>query len=293
MSGGGQSGGTSTQVTTQELAPQQRELLDLVIPRARDFVTNPPELFPGSTIAGFNPLQESAQQAALQAANGPLQGFANNAFQAQQFLQGPVLFPESNPALQSATEAAVRPLTQAFTQSILPNIRGGAEASGQFGGSRQGIAEGIASQSLLHQVGDTSATLQNQAYQAGLDAFSKALLAAPQTAQLGLLPAQVAGAVGDQRQALEQAYLTEAAQRYAAEQIRPFAAAQDVAALAFGIPGGQTTSTGTVPSARGPGAFQSALGGASLGASVGSIGGPMGTGIGAGLGALAGLLGLF
>ncbi len=65
MSGGGSGGGESRTVTTQELSPEQQELLSLVIPEARRFVTNPPQQFPGSTVAPFTPNQLAAQQGAL------------------------------------------------------------------------------------------------------------------------------------------------------------------------------------------------------------------------------------
>lgn len=263
MTGGGGGGGETRTVTTQELSPEQQELLSLVIPEARKFVQDPPELFPGSVIAPQDPLQLQAQQMALQTvgAGGNLTGVTDAASLAQQFALGPILFPETNPALRAATEAAVRPITEQFTQSVLPNIRGEAVTAGQFGGSRQGIAEGAASQAFLRQVGDTSAQVQNQAFQNALDVFGRSLFAAPGTAQLGLLPAQVTEAVGTQQRQFAQAQLTEEAQRFAAEQIIPFAAAQDVAQLAFGFPGGSTESlsTATAPSTS---PLQALLGGA-------------------------------
>ncbi|KKL95599.1 hypothetical protein LCGC14_1852920 [marine sediment metagenome] len=203
-------------------------------------------------------------------------------------------FFRSNPALQAATEAAIRPITEQFTQSVLPNIRQGAITAGGFGGSRQGIAEGAASQAFLRQVGDTSAEIQSTAFGQGLDLFGRALFAAPGTAQLGLLPTQIQEAVGLQQQQQQQRLLTEEAQRFVNAQLIPFAAAQDVAGLAFGFPGGQATSV-TSGDAGGGFSIQSgirgALSGAASGAVIGSLVPGVGTGIGAGLGALAGLLG--
>lgn len=287
----------STTVSQQQLAPEQQQLLQGVIPIAQDFLKNPPQQYEGSGIAGFNPLQQQAQQAYLAAA-APGSGFGNFINQTQaghSFLMGPALYPESNPALQAATEAAIRPITQNFTQSVLPNIRGGAVGSGTYGSSRQGIAEGLASQSYMQQVGDTSASLQNEAYKSGLDAFTKALYAAPQTAQLSLLPAQIQEAVGSQQQQLSQAQLSETIQKYINEQLIPFSAAQDVASLAFGIGGGSSTTTATGSAAGGSSSpFASGLGGAAggaaLGGTIGSAIPGIGTGIGAGVGALAGLL---
>lgn len=289
--GGG--GGTETVQTTQQqtLAPQQQELLDLVIPRARQFVEQPPQVFPGSTVAEFNPFQLAAQQATLDVASDTLPPAINDLLRSQSFMLGPVLSPESNPALQRATAAAIRPIQEQFTQSVLPNIRQESIGAGQFGGNRQGIAEGIASQAFLRQVGDTAAQLQNQAYGQNLDAMSRAMLFAPQALNLSLMPSQAAGAVGDVRQQQEQLFINEAVERWRAEQILPFSAAQDVASLAFGIGGG-----GGVSSAVGPGLrtspFQAATGLGTLGFLVGSSipGSTTGGPIGAALGALAGAL---
>tara|TARA_Y100000310_G_scaffold336168_1_gene420011 strand:- start:32 stop:916 length:885 start_codon:yes stop_codon:yes gene_type:complete len=289
--GGG--GGTETVTTTQQqtLAPQQQELLDLVIPRARQFVNQPPEVFPGPTVAGFNPFQRAAQSSALETASNVMPDAINDVLRSQAFMMGPVLNPATNPALQQATAAAIRPIQEQFTESVLPNIRQEAVGAGQFGGNRQQIAEGIASRGFLRQVGDTSAQLQNQAYAQNLEAMTRAMLFAPQALNLSLMPAQVAGAVGDVRQQQEQQFINEAAQKWMSQQILPFAAAQDVGSLAFGIGGG-----GGVSSATGPGLqtspFQAATGLGTLGFLVGSSipGSTTGGPIGAALGALAGAL---
>ena len=285
MTGGGGGGGESRTVTTQELSPEQQQLLSLVIPEARKFVSQPPQQFPGTAIAPFTPNQLSAQQSALSQAFGGNVGQVTDATaQAQQFALGPVLFPESNPALQAATEAAIRPISEQFTQSILPNIRQSAVTAGGFGGSRQGIAEGIASQAFLRQVGDTSAQLQSEAFGQGLDLFGRALFAAPGTAQLALLPTQIQEAVGIQQQQLQQRQLTEEAQKFVNAQLIPFAAAQDVAQLAFGFPGGSAESVTSASSGTSSNSLQAALAGAALGTAIG------GPGIGTGIGALAALL---
>lgn len=401
LGGSGGGGTTSTTTTTQELSPEQQRLLSLVIPEAENIIQNPPQLFPGSTIAPRDPLQLQAQQRvlelvgaggpgplpqpagtpqpigggtipgpqianpelvrlqallgetsptqntpaiagpdtsglqtqlqqlnaeaqrartevgtsegdfgspgvsadlqrridALQAqisaagagtpagtepnplfaqierllagqpatiagpnipslgggagapAGGQVGQFVDAAVSGGQFLAGgDVLFPESNPALRAATDAAIRPLTENFLETILPGIRGEAITSGSLGGSRQGIAEGAASRGLLRQIGDTSASIQANAFQQSLDAMVKALFAAPQTAQLPFVGPAAIEAVGAQRQQFAQSQLSEQAQRFLSEQLIPFSVAQDVAALAFGIPGGTVTSNASFPS---------------------------------------------
>lgn len=269
MFGGGGGGQTSTTTTTQELSPEQRQLINLVMPTAEQFAAEPPELFPGSAISPFDPLQLQAQESllALAGPGGQLSSLTGQAGLASEFLLGPVLFPESNPALAAATEAAIRPLTENFERSILPGIRGGATTAGGFGGSRQGIAEGLAAQGLTRQIGDVSSTIQANAFQQSLDAMTKALFAAPATAQLQRLPGQAMEAVGAQRRGMEQARLSEEAQRFMAEQLIPFSVAQDIAALAFGMPGGSVTSTSNVGGGGG-GGLGEALG---IAASIASL----------------------
>lgn len=287
---GGGGGQTSTTTTVQELSPEQQRLINLVIPTAEQIIAQPPELFPGSTIQPFDPLQVQAQEnvLALAGPGGQLPSLTGQAGLASQFLLGPVLFPESNPALAAATEAAIRPLTEQFQNVILPGIRGEAITAGGFGGSRQGIAEGLAAQGLTRQTGDVTASIQANAFQQSLDAMTRALFAAPSTAQLQFLPSTALGAVGAQRQQFGQAQLSEEAQRFISEQLIPFATAQDVAALAFGIPGGRVTSTSQLSGGGGDG-FGQALGIAAMLAGLIVPGlGPLAA-AGAGAGAFGGL----
>lgn len=278
---------TSSTTSTALLGPEQKELLAPVIPIAKEFLANPPKLFPDRTVQPFTPLEIGAQQSALQAA-GAITPNINQSIDFSTFLQGPSLNPATNPALQAATDAAIRPLTQQFEQSIIPSIGNAAELAGQRGSSRQGVAEGIASQSLLQQIGDTSATFQNEAFQSSLDAAVKALIFSPQTLGQAFLPSQITGSIGEAQRGLQTAQVGESADRFLAEQIIPFAAAQDVASLAFGFPGGGGTSTSAINQPGGTSPLSGALGGALLGSQVGPAFGA-GADTSTLLGALAGL----
>ena len=264
--GGGGGGVTETRsTTTQQMSPEQRRLFELVIPKAETFINQDIQQFPGSAIAGFNPLQQAGQQMTVNAAQGlvPQVGQAQNA---SQFLLGPVLFPESNPALAAATEAAIRPLVQQFQQQIIPNIGREAVSAGQFGGTRQGIAEGIAGQELIAQSGDITSRIASEAFQNSLSAMTQTLGLQPALFQSSLLPGAATEAVGSQQRGLEQARLSESANRFMQEQILPFLQAQQVAGLASGIPGGTTTTTGTgtAPGLQGPSPLQMLLSGLSI-----------------------------
>lgn len=297
-------GGTSHTTTTQELSPEQRALIEPVIPIAQRYLKKPPTMFPGTGITPFNQQQLQAQQMTMDAANSMIpemnripQQF-NNIFAATtggankatgqvdnmikrtqpglDFLtSGRVLHPGSNPALRGAIDAATRPAVDAFNEQVLPGITQDSLGMGGFGGTRQGIAEGIAGGKLQQTVADTGASMANTNYQAGLQAMLGGLNTSTQQqqnvlagGQLGLnaqqaaaqmltnkggimsqmlLPAQLKESVGRQKQAMDQQILTEKVQRFTNEQMIPFAVAQDVAAMAFGMPGGTTKSTSTQP----------------------------------------------
>lgn len=72
-------------------------------------------------------------------------------------------------ALDPVIDNATRRLTQNFNEQVMPGINQGAVMAGQYGGSRQGIAQGIASRGLAQSIGDMEANLYNQAYQSAQD----------------------------------------------------------------------------------------------------------------------------
>ena len=180
-------------------------------------------------------------------------------------LGGQALSPKTNPFLAETAEAAIRPLEQSLLQRILPSIRSEALEVEGFGGSRQGIAEGIALQEFQAQAGDISSRIFSQGFSdvlaaatqalgttqgtgvAGFEALlgegTRSLFAAPALGDLALQPANVLGGVGFQQRQLEQAQLFEEADRFTTEEILEFLISQEVAQLAFGIPGGTVTST--------------------------------------------------
>lgn len=273
---------SSTSTTTQELTPEQRNLLGLALPNVMNFAASVPRRYGGSTIAGFDPSQVTGQNMALSGAgtqNALAQGGAN----ASNFwMSDGVWRPENNPALQGTIDAATRPIMETLTRSTLPAIRGEAERTGNFGSSRQGIAEGLASQGASQAVGDTAARVANANYQTNVEAQLRALNLLPQTQAAQTAGAQTTSAVGDVRQALAQALLGEQVAGFNYDQIAPYLQSREVLSFLQGIPGGSVTSTGNSQAStpqRNP--FSSALGGAASGAALGSMFGPWGTGIGA------------
>lgn len=271
----------STSTTTVQQDPAAMELKQLGLPFLKQFAENPPQLPTGPLNAGFDPLQTAGQESVL-GSTGTQAGIVGDAANTSRFLSGDVLRPGSNPALGEYISAATLPLYQNLTENVLPAIRSGAETTGNFGSSRQGIAEGLATGRTAQAAGQVSADIANKGYQSGLDALVKNLALIPQTAQSQLIPGVTTSGVGDVRQALAQKQLEEANLRQIYPQLLPFLVGSSLFGQASQIQPVGTTTTG-VASASNPITQGLGLGIAGLGA-LGQAGGSAG---------IAGLLPLF
>lgn len=279
-----------TQTTTQILSPQQKQILNWAMPGIRSFAkAGPPKRYPGETVAGFTGPQTQGQQMALGAASGPQTSLAGSATDANQFLLSDIWNPSTNPYLQDAIDAAVRPITQNYQQVVRPAIRDNFAQAGQvFGGSRRNIAEGNAADAYMRDVGDTASKLVQDQYANNLGAYVKALGLIPQTQGAAVTPAITTSGVGDVQQALDQARLSERVSNWNYDQLAPFLQSKELLSLLAGIPGGSVQTTANLPSGGSTGS--SILGGAATGASLGSVIPGIGTGLGAGIGALLSFL---
>lgn len=269
---------------TTTFTPRGSQLFDVAQDRALQFAANPPSLPDFPLIEPFTTEQTQGQNMVLGAAGGSISDIAGQAANSSRFLSGDVLYPESNPALQGYIDAAIRPITEQFTQSVLPGIRGNAVTTGNFGSSRQGIAEGIASQGYQRAVGDTSAKIASQGYGQGLDAFTKNLQLAPQTQQTQLAPGLATSGVGDVRQALLQAMRGEEASRSTYDEMLPLLIARELTGIGAAMPGGTSTTEATTAK---PNPWMQGAGIGLTGLSLLSMLNPAT----AGIGALGGMLG--
>lgn len=66
--------------------------------------------------------------------------------------------------LDPVVNNAMTRLSQNFNEQVMPGIRGSAVAAGQYGSSRQGIAEGLAARGLSQSMGDMASSMYNNAY---------------------------------------------------------------------------------------------------------------------------------
>lgn len=300
MGGGSKGGGDTTQTTTQsvQLTPEQKAFLGKAYSEAGGFKGLRVPKY--SAVQGFDPTQIEGQNALLDQARGPLKAYASDVMDASKFGLHDVLGP--NQFLNSYIQAAQRPLTENFQQNILPSLALRSVQLGGFGGSGQAISEGLAAKELQKQTGDISARLSSEGYQAGLDTYTRSLALAPQVAQMQTMPAALMDAVGQQRQGLAQARLSEKFNRNIQKQVQPLMLAREFSNLAFGLGAPSTTGTSTisqpdqgrggqVQGAIGAGLAGGAMGSMLAGATGGAVTGPVGAGVGALLGLLASFMG--
>lgn len=277
-----------TQTTQYVLSPEQRELLNLAMPGVREFAAKTPQRYQGSTVAGFDPSQTAGQTGALGSAGVQTDLARTGAGNSSYWLDPTRLDIRNNPGLQGNIDAATRPIMDNLMQVALPGIRDSAERTGNFGSSRQGIAEGIATGKASQAIGDATSNIVSKAYDTNVDAQLKALGLLPQTTGVQTQGDLTTSGVGDVRQALAQRLLDQDVSNFNYDQLAPFLQSKEIMSLLSGIPGGSTVSTASTPQKN---TLTSALGGAASGAALGSAIMPgVGTAAGAGIGGLLAFL---
>lgn len=285
---GGNSGGSNVSTVTnitQPWGPQQDYLKYLFSEAQNLYQGQPPQYFPGSTVAGATQRQNLGRDMWAQFALGPAQGAYTRLQSAQDYSIDPsqMLDVGNNPYVQGAVRGAINPIFQRLSESILPQISDVSESAGGYGGSRDQLARGQAVGQAVRAAGDVSSKIMSDAYGQGLDNFLRGIALGPQTVQTGLLPGQTMEAVGAAERADEQAFLTDLVNRWNFQQNLPYQQLTQYQNLIQGGYGGTSTTTGTGAGYEQPetNRFQSALGGAATGFSVG---GPWGALIGGVLG---------
>jgi hypothetical protein len=196
----------------------------------------------------------------------------------------------NNPHLQGAIDAASRGITRNYTDpnGVLANIRSSSINNGQYGGTRQGLAEGIAAGRYATELGDVASRMSSDAYNKGQDTFARTLGLAPSAMQAGMMPAQWLSAVGAQNEGYAQALNNYEAAGREFDLNKDFLPLQNYTNMVLGLQAPGTTATNSVDQG-GSGKAMSALGGGMSGAMMGAPFGPLGMAVGGGLGVLMGL----
>jgi len=281
----------STSSSSVQLSPEQQMLLNLGLGGFTKAIASPPERYQGNTVAGFTAPQISGQEMALAAAQN--QGdIAKRATGTQDWYMGDIWNPGSNPSLQGAIDAAVRPVYQNLTDVTLPAIRGSFNSNPEgWGSSRQGIAEGIATRGASQAAADAASKIAEDEYRTNIQAQLQALGLTPMLQSAILTPSGVTSAVGDVQQAQQQQQINANVANWNYDQWLPYLMSKEALATVGSIPGGTTvqntqgTATGSVPPPPNP--WQQALGTTMQGAAIGAtVGGLPGAAIGGAGGAL-------
>lgn len=265
MNGGGGGGNTTSTGTTTsvnyspEEAARRAQVMDeaqRVYNATSGQVANSP--YPGAKPVGFSPETVVSQQLAVQNAAGA-QDQVNNINQGVNYGLTGAMDVENNPYLNKAIAAAVRPIQQEYTDAggIMSQIRTGASQAGQYGGSRQGVAEGIAAGRQAQAIGDTSAKIASDAYNKGQETFQKTLTFAPQAMEAGMTPVNWLSSVGAQKENLAQQQADYGANAQMWNMNAPWIPLQNYAGLVYG---GSAPSTSAMSTATGAGAARNPIG---------------------------------
>jgi len=279
---------TPTQTTTVKLSPEQQQILGYAMPLIENYAASTPQQWPGSTVAPTTDAQAQGQQMILNAAAGPATDLANAGASANNFLLGDIWNPSTNPYLQQAIDAAIRPITENYQQVVKPGNRDTFVNAGQvFGGSQRAKTDAWDANNYLRNVGDTASKLVQDQYANNLNAMVKALGLVPQTQATQYSPGVATAGVGEVQQAQNQAELNSAINQFYYPQYQDLLQAQDLVGLLGAVPGGSAQTVGSTPTSS---PWARGLGGAATGASIGSVFGPVGSIAGAGLGGLLSFL---
>src|SRR6516162_9169251 len=270
----GQSSAQGQSQTTQQLTPEQTQLMQAATGNYMNFAGSNPTMPTGSqAVSPFTGAQTSGQNQVLQAAKSMAPVVGSAAGTNQYLSGGAFLDPGSNPYVQNAVSAATQPIFQDLSQRTLPQQQAtGAAGSGvNYGGSREGIQEGLDVQGAQRAAGQAGANIMNTALGQGLTATNQAIAQAPTTAGSLALPGATASTVGDVQQTQAQNVLN--ANNAAAwfQQMLPALKAQMLTQGAAGLPGGSTTAVGQ--GTTDPGLASLLIGG---GAAAGGLAGGLG-----------------
>ena len=284
---------TTTQTTKVELSPEQKKIFELSFPYAEQYAQTPIQQYQGTGIAPLSQLEQQAQTGYVGTASPAAGQLAAKSAAAQGLMLDPTFMLDvaNNQYLQGAAQSVANKANDSLLNTQLPAIRTGAtQAGGMYSGgsSREAIAQGLAVGNTNRAVSDSIADMMFRGYNAGLSGLQGAIQSTGTVQQQQLMPYDIQAAVGGQQRAVEQAQLDEAIRQFYTQQSLPLLQAQELGALAAGMPGGAATSvaTGAVPKAN---PLMAGLGGAmALGPMLGGgLGGAVG---GGGLGLLASLL---
>lgn len=240
-------GGTTRSTATSAPPGFQQPYVDTALSEANRLYQTPgPQYYQGNTVAGFAPaenlarnyLQGDASASAARVAEGAEGGF-NNLLKS--------IDVNNNPYLKSAVSGAIDPIFKSLTESVLPQLRSGSVASGGYGGSRQGIAEGLAVDRTTQNALNTTSGMMSGAYNQGLQSVAQALQLAPTVQQAKVAPGEILSSVGAQERAMNQANIDADIAKWTYNQNLPYTKLAEFSNLISRPYGGTSESTTVAP----------------------------------------------
>ena len=159
---------------------------------------------PRETIAGFDPAQLEAQNLMLSLARGGVPGLGQAQDLMGSILGGDYLSPDSNPYLSQYYDQAARGVTESFRDVTYPTLTSSAQGAGRYGSGLYSQLLGQKEEALGQSLGDIATNIYGPAYQFERGQQTNMMNLMPMLNQLQYMPAGMIGAVGDQRQGLEQ-----------------------------------------------------------------------------------------
>lgn len=241
MGKGGGSRPVESTTKTEPWSEQQPHLKKVFSEAERLYQSPGPSLMPGSQVAPMTDAERYAQTY-LKNLAGTQVGAAADLGAAQKFGLGAVLSPNSNAYLRDYADAATRGIWDNLNNNVLGQTRAAASGANQFGSSRHGVVEGIASKAAIDADAATRAGIYSNAYGQGLDVFKSTLAGAPSTMMAQQIPGQVLSGVGAQERAFSQALLDEEVAKWNFEQNLPFTKLAQYQNLVQGNYGGTSTA---------------------------------------------------
>lgn len=216
-------GGTSTTVQKADPWSGVQPYLTSAYQKASNLYENTdgPQMYPGQTYVSPSDLTLESRGAIEDYARNGMNTDINSIRGSYGTLLGAADV-NNNPYLYAAAQGAIRPVFEQLTEQALPSIRSGAINTGQYGGSRQALAEGTAIGKATQAALDTTAGMYSDAYNQGLDTMTKAMLFGPQIMSLSQMPAQTLGQLGAAQEGDQQKALSEAMSRWDYSQNLPY-----------------------------------------------------------------------
>lgn len=257
----GGKGGRSTQTTTTELNPLQRQGLEVMMPDAiKLYQQGGPKYYAGNTVADRSPDTMAGLDMARQFALGGATTGAADAMAANRAWLNPDMVTNLGaiPGYEGMATDISRRVNQNLMESVLPSIRSSGVLAGGYGDSKNQMAQALAA-------GRSQDNLAGQLSQLGLNTWTQAnqfrenaIQMMPMLMQLGLLPSNIMNQVGAANEADAQKRIDADKARWDFGQQAPYVNLQflkDMIGRA-GDYGGKQTTTGTVQPAPGTGILQ-------------------------------------